>query len=166
MEAALGMSSDRLAELYSRHAPGGGRLAYLMTGDRALSEDLVQEAFVKVMTRFGDLRKPDSFDSYLKRTVINLIKGHYRHTQVERSYLRRIVREPEPVVEAGTGEGNDMWARIAALPTRQRAAVVLRFYEDLSEQQTADVLGCSPAAAKSLIARAMQVLRAQEVEEV
>jgi RNA polymerase sigma factor (sigma-70 family) len=59
------------------------------------------------------------------------------------------------------GAREELWRAILALPPRQRAAIVLRFYEDLSERETADALGCSTAAAKSLVARAMQTLRAQ-----
>jgi RNA polymerase sigma factor (sigma-70 family) len=59
------------------------------------------------------------------------------------------------------GAREELWRAVLALPPRQRAAIVLRFYEDLSERETADALGCSTAAAKSLVARAMQTLRAQ-----
>jgi RNA polymerase sigma factor (sigma-70 family) len=59
------------------------------------------------------------------------------------------------------GAREELWRRVLALPPRQRAAVVLRFYEDLSERETAEVLRCSPAAAKALVARAMETLRAE-----
>ena len=151
-----------LAELYERHAPAAGRLSYLLTGDRTLAEDLVQEAFVRVVGRFRHLRVPDAFEAYLRRTIVNLHTSQLRHKRVERAYLER---ERNAVVPEGSmpdvGVREELWRALRALPPRQRAAVVLRFYEDLSERETGDALGCSPAAAKSLVARAMESLRAQ-----
>ena len=75
----------RLAELYRRHAPDAVRLAYLLTGDRVLAEDLVQDAFVKLAGRFRDLRDPDAFAAYLRRTVVNLTNSHWRRTRDRKS---------------------------------------------------------------------------------
>jgi RNA polymerase sigma-70 factor (sigma-E family) len=152
-----------VAELYERHAPAAGRLAYLLTGDRGLAEDLVQEAFVRVVGRFRHLRVPDAFEAYLRRTIVNLHTSQLRRRRIERAYLARergSVR-PDPPVEPDVGSREELWQALRALPPRQRAAVVLRYYEDLSERETATVLGCSPAAAKSLVARAMETLRAE-----
>jgi RNA polymerase sigma-70 factor (sigma-E family) len=158
----LAASGGQLAELYERHAPAAARLAYLLTGDRALAEDLVQEAFVRVVGRFRHLRVPDAFWVYLRRTIVNLHTSQLRRRRLERAYLERAERDPIPQVGLpDVGAREDLWRAIRALPARQRAAVVLRYYEDLSERETADVLGCSNAAAKSLIARAMQTLRAE-----
>jgi len=66
--------TGRLQDLYTRHAPAGMRLAYFLTGDRELAGDLVQDAFVKVVGRFGHLRVPDAFDAYLRRTIVNLFR--------------------------------------------------------------------------------------------
>ncbi len=152
----------QLAELYERHAPAAARLAYLLTGDRGLAEDLVQEAFVRVVGRFRHLRVPDAFWVYLRRTIVNLHTSQLRHRRLERAYLDREGRDPVPDVGMpDVGAREELWRAILGLPPRQRAAVVLRFYEDLSERETAEVLGCSTAAAKSLIARAMQSLRAR-----
>lgn len=153
-------TGDRLAELYERHAPAAGRLAFLLTGDRTTAEDLVQDAFVRVVGRFAHLRVPDAFDAYLRRTIVNLHTSQLRRRRVERAYLERRRRaseagDPTPDV----GEREALWRAVLELPPRQRAAIVLRFYEDLSEQQTAEILRCSTAAAKSLIARAMETLR-------
>lgn len=152
-------AGGRLAYLYALHAPAAGRLAFLLTGDRALAEDLVQEAFVRVVGRFRHLRVPDAFEAYLRRTIINLHTSTLRRRRLERDYLRREsgAVPSESMPEVGLRE--DLWHELLALPPRQRAAVILRFYEDLSERETAEVLGCSPAAAKSLVARAMETLR-------
>jgi RNA polymerase sigma-70 factor (sigma-E family) len=149
-----------LAELYERHAPGAARLAYLLTGDRTQAEDLVQESFVRVVGRFRHLRVPDAFESYLRRTIVNLHTSQIRRRRLERAYLERekaLTREA--AVEHDPTERDRLWRELLALPPRQRAAVVLRYYEDLSERETADVLRCSVAAVKSLTARAIETLR-------
>src|SRR6266545_1064561 len=76
--------ASRLEDLYERHAPAAVRLAFLITSDRELSRDVVQDAFVRVAGRFGHLRFPDTFDLYLRRTVVNLCMSHFRHQRVER----------------------------------------------------------------------------------
>lgn len=153
----------QLAGLYERHAPAAGRLAFLLTGDRALAEDLVQEAFVRVAGRFRHLRVPDAFEAYLRRTIVNLHTSQLRRRRLERAYLERERggARPEPAAMPDLGVREELWIALLALPARQRVAVVLRYYEDLSERETADALRCSLAAVKSLIARAMQTLRAR-----
>lgn len=155
-------TQGRLAELYTRHGPAAQRLAFLLTGDRVQAEDLVQDAFVRVVGRFGHLRVPDAFEAYLRRTIVNLHTSQLRRRRVERAWLEREggaagARPADAMPDVGARE--ELWRAVLELPARQRAAVVLRFYEDLSERQTAEVLGCSPAAAKMLVARAMEILR-------
>jgi len=149
-----------LEDRYVRHAPGAVRLAYLLTSDAALAEDITQEAFVRVAGRFRHLRTPDSFDAYLRRTVVNLSMSHHRRRRVERAYLEREGAREVRAVEPPDLAGRDELRRaLAALPMRQRAAVVLRYYEDLPEQRVAEILGCSVSAARSLVFRAMETLR-------
>ena len=90
----------RLAELYGRHAAEAIRLAYMLTGDRLLAEDLVQDAFVKLAGRLAHLRDPEAFDAYLRRTVVNLTNSYFRRKRLERAYLRRSAAEPFPSGEA------------------------------------------------------------------
>jgi RNA polymerase sigma-70 factor (sigma-E family) len=150
-----------LADLYVHHAPDGIRLAFLLTGDRALAEDLVQEAFARFVGRLGHLRNPDAFGSYLRRTLVNLSRSHFRRRTVERAYLNGVAasldRDPTP--------DNDLDERIhealLRLPDRQRAALVLRFYEDLPEGQTAEILRCRPGTVRSLVSRGMKALRSE-----
>lgn len=85
--------ASRLAEVYVRSAPAGFRLAYLLTGDRALAEDLVQEAFLRFVGRLHHLRDPEAFDAYLRRTIVNPSKDTFRRRAVERSYLERRTAE-------------------------------------------------------------------------
>src|SRR5438093_10662400 len=77
----------RLAELYVRHSAEATRLAYMLTGDRQLAEDLVQDAFVRLAGRLVHLRDPGAFDAYLRRPIVNLAYSHFRGKRGERSYL-------------------------------------------------------------------------------
>ena len=151
----------RLGELYERHAPDAVRLAYLLTGDRALAEDLVQEAFVRMFGRFRDLRSADAFPWYLRRTVVNLANSHFRHKKVERVYVEREGRRPDEWAPQDLGARQEMWESLLRLPERQRAAIVLRYYEDMSEAQTAEVLGCRLGTVKSLVSRGIEALRTE-----
>lgn len=151
---------DQLAEMYVRFAPGGIRLAYLMTGDRVLAEDLVQEAFIRFVGRLHSLRDPGAFDAYLRRTVVNLSKNHFRRRALERAELERRASQPSPVHEdRDISEYESMRLALLSLPDRQRAAIVLRYYEDLPESQIAEVLRCRPATVRSLISRGLEALR-------
>jgi RNA polymerase sigma-70 factor (sigma-E family) len=150
----------RLAELYVRHADDARRLAYVLTGDHALAEDLVQEAFVRLAGRFLDLRDRDAFPGYLRKTVVNLARMHYRRRRVERAFLDRERREPPGEVGLPDVDAyQHLKQALLQLPARQRAAIVLRYYEDQSESQIADILGCRPGTVKSLLARGLEALR-------
>ena len=154
-----GFEGGRLGELYAAHAPDAVRLAYLLTGDRAMAEDLVHEAFVRLFGRFRDLRNPDAFGPYLRTTVVNLARSHFRRRRVERDYVDRTAGQPD-VHAAVDVEGREaMWRAVQTLRPRQRAAIVLRYYEDLTEAQTAEVLGCAVGTVKSLVSRGIDQLR-------
>ncbi|MDP9343091.1 MAG: SigE family RNA polymerase sigma factor [Actinomycetota bacterium] len=155
--------SSRLAELYKRNAPDALRLAYVLTGDRALAEDFVQEAFVKLAGRFVDLRNPAAFPAYLRKTVVNLARMHWRRRRIERELMERRAREPRleagPAADAGMGARDAMRRALLGLPPRTRAALALRCYEDLQEAQVAEILGCSVGTVKSLVSRGVAALR-------
>ena len=155
----------RLEDLYVRNAPGALRLAYFLTGNRELAEDLVQEAFVRVAGRFRHLRMPDAFDAYLRRTIVNLYTSQLRRTKLERAYVARHGANPSVASEPGDPAARDDLWRAHALPERQRAAIVLRYYEDLSEHQSAEILGCSTGALNQLVVRGMAALREQIGDE-
>jgi RNA polymerase sigma-70 factor (sigma-E family) len=165
VSATVGRAAEHeargLAELYERHAPAAVRLAYLITGDRERSRDVAQDAFVRVAARFRHLRFPDAFDAYLRRTVVNLCTSQFRRDRLERAFLER---ERSQTVDAGAdppdlGARDELVRALRQLPARQRAAVVLRYYEDLSEEAVADAMRCSVPAARSLLSRGMQTLR-------
>lgn len=150
-----------IEELYARHIGAGVRLAYLLTADRVYAEDLAQEAFVRCVGRFRHLRQPDAFEPYFRRAIVNLHTSGLRRRRLERAWLvregaasaSRVSSQPD------VGARQDLWRALSKLPARQRAALVLRYYEDLSERDTAEVLKCSVAAVKSLVSRGSEALR-------
>ena len=150
----------RLEELYRLHAADAVRLAYLLSGSRQLAEDLVQEAFLRLFGRFRDLRDPAAFEWYLRRTVVNLVHSHFRRVRVERRYLEGRRGERADDQESPDAAGRDeLWRALLTLPDRQRTAIVLRYYEDLSERQTAEIMACPVGTVKSLVSRGMDHLR-------
>ena len=157
--AGEGVERGLLSDLYVAYAPDGIRLAYLLTGDVARAEDLVQEAFARLVGRLRHLREPNAFWTYLLRTIVNLATSHFRHRRVERAYLERLAAAPSAVANDNEELDEIMHRGLLGLPQRQRAAIVLRFYEDLSDVQTAAVLGCSPGTVRSLVSRGMKTLR-------
>jgi RNA polymerase sigma-70 factor (sigma-E family) len=155
--------STKLDELYLRHAGGAVRLAYLLLQDRAVAEDIVQDAFVRVAGRLVHLRDPGAFDAYLRRTVVNLSHSYVRRKMRERAFLRREMATAEwDTVRWPTSSLEDrelLWRALGRLPERQRVAIVLRFYEDLPEAQVAEILRCRPGTVKSRVSRGLEALR-------
>src|SRR5438309_5284645 len=139
-------STDRgkLGDLYLGHADNAVRLAYLLTGDLALAEDLVQTAFVRLAGRLVHLRDPAAFDSYLRKMVVNLSRSHFRRRKVERAHLERTrgaitTQVTNPWTDRPVEERDRLWRALGRLTKRQRAAVVLRYYEHLSEGRVAEI---------------------------
>ncbi len=164
MRAEVSGTADRvgaLEELYVRNAPAAMRLAYFLTGNRDQAEDLVQEAFVRVAGRFQHRRVPENVHAYLRRTIVNLFTSQLRRRRLERTWLQRQTVE---LATTGPADGtlrDELWRALELLPYRQRAAVVLRYYEDLSEREAAGILGCSSGALNQLVVRATATLRTQ-----
>lgn len=157
-------TSDRsVTSLYRRHADEAYRLAYLLTHDRQLSQDLVQEAFVKLIGRSPRLQQPERFGGYLYRTVLNLVRGRWRRRSIER---RLLMGEHDASVNssdhAGTVvEAESLWQCLSNLPIRQRAVLFFFYYADLTDAQTAEAMDCSVSAVKSLKLRALKQLRTE-----
>jgi RNA polymerase sigma factor (sigma-70 family) len=150
-----------LAEAYQRNVPEAVRLAYLITSDPDLAQDIAQEAFARVIGRFGHLRFPERFDAYLRRTVVNLCKSHFNHQRIVRATLEREATEGShrTIEEPDVCLRDQLRTALLRLPARQRTAIVLHYYEDLSENQLADAMRCSASAARSLVSRGMETLR-------
>jgi RNA polymerase sigma-70 factor (sigma-E family) len=152
---------DRWRALYRANVGMMLRLAYLLTGDAEMSRDIVQDAFVRLFARFGERGSPEALTAYLRRTVVNLSRDHWRRVGVRRNYLLREVGAPvatEPPTSQVDAR-DQIWRALRRLPHAQRATIVLRYYEDLTEQQIADAMKCSLGAVKSRLSRGMSALR-------
>jgi RNA polymerase sigma-70 factor (sigma-E family) len=152
---------DRLTALYTAHYRGLVRLAAYLTGDRDNAEEVVQDAYVKVLGRWGGVRDLDKGEAYLRQAVVNLSRSRVRHRMV---VDRKAPRGSADAASAESGamtslERTAVVEALTALPRRQREAVVLRYYADLSEAQTAYAMGISAGAVKSHTSRAMTALR-------
>ena len=114
-----------LARLYEEHAARAFRLAYLLTGDHDLAEDLVQDVFVKLIGRFADLRSPESFDAYLRRTIVTMSYGLFRRRRTERAYLARErgLAERTSDVLPDVERKDELWTQLQKIAPRQRAAL-------------------------------------------
>jgi RNA polymerase sigma factor (sigma-70 family) len=125
------------------------RLAYLLTGHAAVAEEVVQDAFV-ASHRTGDrLRDPYP---YVRRAVVNRCRSWGRRYTVERAHRPH---PPDPAELAA----DEMWDALATLNDRQRAAIVLRFYEDLPDDRIAEILDCRQTTVRSAIHRGLESLR-------
>ncbi|MHB1986776.1 MAG: RNA polymerase sigma factor [Acidimicrobiales bacterium] len=144
-------------ELYLSSYQSLVRLAFVLTSSSELAEDLVQDCFVRLHRHYDRLDTPDR---YVRQAVVNACRSHFRRQGRERDRrpLLYVVDGEAASASSGShpGELHDL---LLALPYRQRAAVVLRFYADLSEIEIAEVLGCRPGTVGSLIHRALQHMR-------
>ncbi|MEV5437312.1 SigE family RNA polymerase sigma factor [Streptomyces sp. NPDC052682] len=139
------------------------RTARSLTGNPSDAEDLLQSALTKTYVAWERIEDHRALDGYVRRALVNTRTSQWRKRKVD-EFATDELPEPEPAV------GHDdpaerqalhdaMWRAIMRLPVRQRAMVVLRYYEDLSEAQTAEVLGVSVGTVKSAVSRALAKLR-------
>jgi len=133
------------------------RFAYLLTGDRRLAEDLVQDALVKAYRRWS--RHPVEYaEAYVRRIIVNeyLSWRRLRSSSEVTGHIR-----PQVCHDAAdaVAERDQVWRALADLPRRQRSVLVLRYYEDLSDADIAALLGCAEGTVRSLAARAFAALR-------
>jgi RNA polymerase sigma-70 factor (sigma-E family) len=134
------------------------RLSFLLTGDREIAEDLAQETFVRVVGRIHQVDPPGAL-AYLRRTTVNLAKNRIRRASLERRLRQRSVHAESVDPSAGVDRHIVLWDTVTRLPRRQRTALVLRYYEELTEEETARVMDCSVGTVKSNVSRALLKLR-------
>ena len=137
------------------------RTAVLLTnGDRARAEDLVQTALTRAYVSWRRLREPAAAEAYVRRILVNAAINEGRRRRRRPEVLLDSVPE-----NAATGEGDrlsvrlGLWSELSALSPQQRAVLVLRYYEDMSEAEIAMTLGCAPGTVKSHAARGLETLR-------
>ncbi|WP_369196795.1 SigE family RNA polymerase sigma factor [Streptomyces djakartensis] len=140
------------------------RTARSLTGNPSDAEDLLQTALTKTYVAWERIEDHRALDGYVRRALLNTRTSQWRKRKVDEFACDEL---PEPEQCSGGGEDpaeqqalrDAMWRAIMRLPARQRAMVVLRYYEDLSEVQTAEVLGVSVGTVKSAVSRALGKLR-------
>jgi RNA polymerase sigma-70 factor (sigma-E family) len=135
--------------------------AYLLCGDWHLAHDLVQETLVKAYQHWPRVRQADSPDAYVRRILINEARGRWRRREREMP-VSRFTEAHEPAAPDAADEITrraGLLQALLALPLRQRATIILRYLEGMSERETAAVLGCSEGTVKSQSARALGTLR-------
>lgn len=135
------------------------RTALLLTGNAAEAEDLAQTTLVKVYAAWGKVSRADSPDAYVRRMLVNELTSD-RRRGARRASLAPVPPAGSDVLHADDpAQRLDLWNQVLALPSRQRAVLVLRFYEDLTETETAHVLGVSLGTVKSQAHAALRTLR-------
>lgn len=132
------------------------RFAHALTGDAELAQDLVQDALERTGLTWPRLRRRDDPEGYVRRIIVTRYISWWRRLRRERlvAAVPEVAYDPSAAVPDET-----LWNRLATLPPKQRAALVLRFYEDLTEVEVARVLNCSVGTVKSNSSRGLARLR-------
>jgi RNA polymerase sigma-70 factor (sigma-E family) len=135
------------------------RTAYLLAGDWATAEDLLQTALTKTYLAWKRLGGIEAVEPYTRRVLVNTATSWWRRRWHGERPTEMLPERAGPDQHAQALERDVLWRHVRALPPRQRAVLVLRFYEDLTEARTADLLDISPGTVKSQTARALATLR-------
>jgi RNA polymerase sigma-70 factor (sigma-E family) len=162
------VAADRDAEFHAyvtARSPALLRTAYLLTGDRGLGEDLLQTVLAKVYVGWPRIRDKGALDAYVRQAMATTQTSWWRRRWRGERPTGDLPDHARDSVAADPAERDWMWRHLATLPARQRAVLVLRYYEDLSEGEIARVLGCSTGTVKSQASRALAGLRARIAEE-
>ena len=152
-------SSEEFRAFMHARWPAMVRLAYGLTGDQGHAEDVAQTAFARAYAAWPRVRRAGDPAAYVRQIVINENRRRFRRPRVAEQLTDRL---PDPPAGDPAGEYGDratLMAALASLGPRQRAVVVLRYWLDLSEAETAAALGCSVGTVKSQAARALTRLR-------
>lgn len=157
------------AEFAAARLPSLLRYAVILTGDHDLAQDVVQEVLARAQVRWRRIERAGSPDAYVRQMVLNEYLSWRRRWAV-----RNVRAVGERLVEMGDrrqstrdhaqmlADTDELWHRLAMLPPKQRAAIVLRYYEQLSDREIAELLGCAPVTVRSNVSKALASLRLQE----
>ena len=159
-EGSTGDRDAALVALYRSEYRALVRLACVLLDDRGTGEEVVQDAFVKLHGAWGRLRDPAAAPTYLRTTVMNLARSRMRRRQVARRHDRaddRVAASAEDAAMASAGDSR-MLVALRSLSRRQRECLVLRFYLDLSEEETAATLQIAKGSVKSHTHRGLAAL--------
>lgn len=153
-------------EFATSRLPGLVRYAVVLTGDSHLAQDVVQEVLARTQLNWRRINRADSPDAYVRRMVVN------EYLSWRRSWVTRQVHAAGDALadyaangSAGRDYAQDladadaMWERLAKLPRKQRAVLVLRYYEQLDDATIAEIMGCAPVTVRSNASKALKTLR-------
>jgi RNA polymerase sigma-70 factor (sigma-E family) len=150
---------QQLADYIGARWPALVRYATVVSGDAADGEELAQAVLVKVASRWWLIRDRDHLDAYVRTAIV---RSHINQATRLRRRELRTAEPPSPIVADhtdATGRALDIRRALSALPPRQRAVLALRYLDDMTEAQTADVMGCSVGTVKSQTSKALAKLR-------
>jgi RNA polymerase sigma-70 factor (sigma-E family) len=146
-----------LTAFAAQHSVGLTRFAYVLTGDRQLAEDLVQDCLLALHRRFGETLPIEAPVAYAHRVIVNGQVSRGRRLAGSEVVVQMV---PDVGVDAADlSEQDAAWRMLAGLPHRQRAVLVLRYYVDLTDEEIARTLSCRVGTVRSLAARAFATLR-------
>jgi len=161
--------TDRDADFTAYLQARQGRLlrtAYLLTGDQTEAEDLLQTSLAKLYLAWDRVHDRESVDGYVRRIMVN-----EHHSLWRRAWRRRerptdeVPEAPAPPSPYDDGTSAALWATVQTLPRKARAVLVLRYYEELTEAETAEVLGIAVGTVKSQASRALATLRERVADD-
>jgi RNA polymerase sigma-70 factor (sigma-E family) len=135
------------------------RTAYLLTGDHGHAEDLTQTTLANAYASWPRVRRADNVDGYVRRMLVNANARRFRKRRVPEDLTDDVPTQAVDSDQNALAERGDLLRALATLPYRQRAVVVLRYWEDMSEVEVANLLGCSVGTVKSQASRALAKLR-------
>ena len=135
------------------------RTAYLLTGNRHTAEDLVQTTLAKLYLSWDKVNRAESLDGYTRRILVNENNSLWRRAWKRHEVAVEFLPEHPITDEYDDGGSREIWQAVLMLPPKQRAVIVLRYYEQLSEAEIAHTLGISAGTVKSQASRALVTLR-------
>ena len=154
------------AEFAATRLPALLRYALVLTGDRELAQDIVQETMARAQVKWRRIERADSPDAYVRQMVLNEYLSWRRRWAVRN--IRAAGEQMTTLVDLRSAtrdhaddvvDSDEMWRRLATLPRKQRAVVVLRYYEQLSDDEIAQLLNCAPVTVRSNVSKALNTLR-------
>ncbi|HEX5740623.1 MAG TPA: SigE family RNA polymerase sigma factor [Pilimelia sp.] len=150
---------ERFREFVNGRSAALLRSAYLLVGDRGRAEDLVQTALIKTYASWPRIRDLGALEAYVRRAMVTTATSWWRRRRLREHPVGDAL--PTAVADGleAVAERDAMWRQLAALPVKQRAVLVLRYYEGLSEAEIAEVLAVSRGTVKSHASRALAALR-------
>lgn len=154
------MDDDLLGTIYEQESRSLVGMLWVFTRDKALAEDLAQEAFVRLAMSWHRVRDANSASSYLRSIAFNLARSEFRRTELARRHRRTAASVPSAEVDALLNESERaLVTALRLLPDRQRECVVLRYYANLEPRQIASTLGVSVNSVKTHVRRGLDALR-------